>query len=373
LKKVKLLDGGLHIGDDRDIRPPGFIPRSRMQSYNRRAAVKSRGAAFTLIEILVIVAIMMILVGLLMPAVQRVREAANRTQCLNNLKQIALSLQAYHDVNGRFPGVVDQGGPRYTSMFVEILPYIEQGALYQQWDFTDPLTNGYGRAATFIKIYWCPSQPGANTPVSLGDAQYALSTYGGNGGTRPFPPSLSSCDGVFFITGPASEPKTGQAGVTMLAITDGTSNTLLLGEKILGDPNLDSYFGALLAGVITPTPDPPIQPEATYSIWAPPPGINASAGMIGSTVTIDYQQALGWSPPIQPPPPASPIPPPPVPWGTLGPLWWARLGAMGSYHSNGVNVAMVDGSVRFVSTSMSLETLQIVSTRQGGEVTPNDW
>jgi prepilin-type N-terminal cleavage/methylation domain-containing protein/prepilin-type processing-associated H-X9-DG protein len=351
------------------------IMPSRIQHNQVKQAggVNTPSAGFTLIELLVVIAIIAILVGLLLPAVQKVREAALRIQCQNNLKQIAISLHNYHDVNGRFPGVVDQGGPRYTSMFVEILPFIEQNALYQQWDFTNPLTNGEGRAATFIKTYWCPSQPGANTTVTLGTNQYSLSTYGGNGGTRPFPPNLSPCDGVFYITGPSSEPKAGQSGVSMVAITDGTSNTLLLGEKIIGDPNLDSYFGALLAGVITPTPDPPMQPEATYSIWAPPPGINASAGMIGSTVTIDYQQALGWSPPIQLPPPAAPIPPPPVPWGTLGPLWWARLGALGSYHVNGVNVAMADGSVRFASSATSLSTLQIVSTRSGGEVTPNDW
>jgi prepilin-type processing-associated H-X9-DG protein len=159
----------------------------------------------------------------------------------------------------------------------------------------------------------------------------------------------------------------------MVVITDGTSNTLLLGEKILGDNNLDSFFGALDAGVITPDPTPPIQHEITYSVWAPPPGPNASAGMIGSSVTIDYKQPYGWNLPRQPPPPAAPIPPPPVPWSVLGPLWWARLGAMGSYHPHGVNVAMVDGSVRFVSASTQLNTLHAVSTRSGGEVIPSDW
>jgi prepilin-type N-terminal cleavage/methylation domain-containing protein/prepilin-type processing-associated H-X9-DG protein len=338
-----------------------------------RNRVNPLAPAFTLIELLVVIAIIAILIGLLLPAVQKVREAAARMKCQNNLKQIALALHNYYDSIGRFPGVVDQGDARYTSLFVETLPYIEQNGLYQQWDFTNPANNGNGLAATIISTYLCPSHPGVNFPVALGNGQYALTTYGGNGGTIPFTPSLTRCDGMFYITGPASEPQSGQSGVTMAGVTDGTSNTLFLSERMVGDPNLDSFFGALAAGVITPTPDPPIQFEATYSVWAPPPGPNASAGLIGSEVTIDFTMPFAWSPPIQLPPPATQIPPPPVYWSEIGPLWWMRLGAMGSYHTNGVNVAMVDGSVRFVSAGTSLTTLQIVSTRAGGEVVPNDW
>jgi prepilin-type N-terminal cleavage/methylation domain-containing protein/prepilin-type processing-associated H-X9-DG protein len=339
----------------------------------KRIRVSDRRTAFTLIELLVVIAIIAILVGLLLPAVQKVREAAARIQCENNLKQIALALQGYHDVYGRFPGVVDQGGPRYTSMFVEALPFIEQNNLYNEWNFTNPAANGNGPAATVIKSYICPSHPDVDHPLSLASGEYAVTTYAGNGGTYPFPPTLSPCNGVFYLTGPTSQPNAGQAGVTILGIVDGTSNTLFLGEKRIGDPNLDSFFGALEAGVITPTPDPPILLSACYAVWAPPPGLNASAGLIGSAVPINYVQPFGWSPPVQLPPPATQIPPPPVYWSTLGPLWWARLGAMGSYHINGANVAMVDGSVRFVLDSTSLTTLQDVSTRMGGEVIPADW
>jgi prepilin-type N-terminal cleavage/methylation domain-containing protein/prepilin-type processing-associated H-X9-DG protein len=343
-----------------------------MFNHISRDSVTERRSAFTLVELLVVIAIIAILVGLLLPAVQKVREAANRLQCQNNLKQIALALQGYHDVYNHFPGAADQTGPRYTSLFVETLPFIEQNNLYQEWNFTNPAANGNGPAATIIKTYLCPSHPDVDHPVSLASGQYAVTTYGGNGGTYPFPPSSSLNNGVFYVTGSGSQPA-GQMGVTILGVIDGTSNTLLLGERRVGDPNLDSFFGALDAGVITPTPNPPILLTATYSVWAPPPGINASAGLIGSAVQINYVQPFGWSPPVQPPPPASPIPPPPVQWSTLGPLWWARLGAMGSYHINGANVAMVDGSVRFVSDSTSLATLQAVSTRAGGEVIAADW
>jgi prepilin-type N-terminal cleavage/methylation domain-containing protein/prepilin-type processing-associated H-X9-DG protein len=329
-------------------------------------------AAFTLIELLVVIAIIAILIGLLLPAVQKVREAAARLQCQNNLKQIALGLHNYHDSYGNFPGAVDQGGPRYTSMFVEVLPYIEQNNLYSQWNFANPAANGSGPAAAIIKTYLCPSQPGVNITVTLGSGQYGLTTYGGNGGTLPFPPESSPCDGVFFMTGPTSEPNPNQAGVSLLRITDGSSNTLMLGERLLGDGNLDSYLGALAAGVITPSPAPPIQSEVSYSVWAPPPGPNNVAGLIGATAPIGYTQGSFWNPPVQIPG-QPPIDPPPVPWSNLGPEWWIRLGAIGSYHTNGANVAMADASIRFVPASISLTTLHIVCTRNGGEIIPSDW
>ncbi|MBA4191151.1 MAG: prepilin-type cleavage/methylation domain-containing protein [Planctomycetaceae bacterium] len=338
-------------------------------SLTHRARRATPFAGFTLIELLVVIAIIAVLIGLLLPAVQKVREAANRMRCQGNMKQIALAAHNYHDTNTKFPGGIEQGGTRYTSLFVELLPHIEQAPLFQQWDFANPAANGTSRAATLVKTYICPSHPGADIPAPLATGQYALSTYGGNGGTQPFPPDMSPCDGVFFTTGPGSKPKANQCGVRILDISDGTSNTMLFGERMVGDPNLDSYIPAPFD---TP-PMPPLQPASTYMVWATPPGVNAAGCLVGSTVTINHKHGSVYTPPIPPPPPMIPPPPPKISWATLGPQWWARLGALGSFHTSGVNVALADGSVRFLRDSTDITALQSLSTRAGGETLPGDW
>jgi len=326
-------------------------------------------SAFTLIELLVVIAIIAILIGLLLPAVQKVREAASRLKCSNNLKQIALAAHSYHDANDSFPSGVNLG-PRYTSVFVELLPYIEQSALYSQWDFTNPVTNVTGtspRAGALISVYLCPSQQLNQNPIQAAGGPVALTTYGGNGGTIAFPPADATMDGMFSTTGPESLPRANQVPVNLLSVTDGTSNTLLFGERIVGDGALDSY----LLAPLTPAPtNPGIQSEIAYCVWAPAWTENAAGGLMSAMAPIDWTQPTSWIPPSSPGPGLPAPPPPPVPWGPLSTLWWARLGSYGSFHIGGVNVAMTDGSVRYLLASTSVSTLGILSTRNGGEVVP---
>ena len=189
-----------------------------------------RRGGFTLIELLVVVAIIGVLIALLLPAVQKVRETSNRVRCLSNLKQMAIAAHHYHDSNGRLPGAVEISGAggRYTTLFVELLPFIEQQPLYSQWNFTNPGANYTGspsRAGMAIKTYVCPAAPlEPNPPASL---PYALTTYAGNGGTRAYPADQALCDGMFHTTGAKSKPKPNQAGVRLTDASDGASNTLL--------------------------------------------------------------------------------------------------------------------------------------------------
>ena len=159
---------------------------------------------FTLIELLVVIAIIAVLIGLLVPAVQKVREAANRASCQNNLKQLALALHNHHDARRRFPVgfhlAVNMGGGRWangTTWWVETFPYLEQGNLARRWDYTDYRNNLAGgtnaTTAQPLTVLLCPSDPlpdavfaytAADPQNAWRNGSYGLSSYGGNAGRR---------------------------------------------------------------------------------------------------------------------------------------------------------------------------------------------
>jgi prepilin-type N-terminal cleavage/methylation domain-containing protein len=206
-----------------------------------------RRRGFTLIELLVVIAIIAILIGLLLPAVQKVREAAARVQCQNNLKQMALALHSYHDVNKTFPWGHQDSTYYSLPWAVFILPYLEQDNLYRLFDttknFYDP-TNQGPQAQTRVAVYCCPSSPsngkvftdtwtapneiGVNLSWTVSASDY-VSTAGVQWGylTKWYPSYPASGAGVMQGIRPMSIPQ----------ITDGTSNTFLVGENG-GGPDL---------------------------------------------------------------------------------------------------------------------------------------
>jgi prepilin-type N-terminal cleavage/methylation domain-containing protein len=301
-------------------------------------SVAPRRRAFTLIELLVVIAIIAVLIGLLLPAVQKVREAAARTQCKNNLKQIALSVHNYADANdGAVLPACVYTWPQFDSGFFLLLPYVEQDNLsrtvrqvaYPSFAVTNvpgyptaPRTylNVYGKVA----LYRCPATESyADSTGTANYTCYALN-YQLHGRANP---GLEASYGGYYTC--ASPFKIG-------AIPDGTSNTVMLGEKN-SQVNLwdmpPSYlviyspiFGAVL-DVNAPYP---------YSYWAP--------------FTAD-----GRDPPIQDKP------------GN-----WRFLRA-NSVHPGGMTTALADGSVRVVSYSISPQTWLNAITPDDGNVLGSDW
>jgi prepilin-type N-terminal cleavage/methylation domain-containing protein/prepilin-type processing-associated H-X9-DG protein len=315
---------------------------------------------FTLAELLVVIAIIAVLIGLLLPAVQRVREAANRMSCTNNLKQIALAAHNHHTAFGRFPaGAVALGDPayfgawpygeRYTGWVIPLLPYLEQDSVYRGSIANPDVFFAGGRnsvAGTVIKTLICPSDglpdppqfeliaPGVD-PFHPDGAYTALMSYGASWGTRytPYPVPLVK-DGVFNYN----------MATRVTDVTDGTSSTILFGERDSNDPLW---------------PDSWPYPLVSFAEWYP--GEPPYGGRVALT-SINYR--LPASIKTNPPPYRSPA-------GMD--IASKRMTAYGSRHPGGCNLAFADGSVRFVSESMDLVTLQALSTKAGGEVLAADY
>jgi len=301
---------------------------------------------FTLVELLVVIAIIAVLIALLLPAVQKVREAANRMSCQNNLKQIALAAHNHHDARGKFPTgahiAVDVGGRPTggTNLWVELLPYFEQDNLYKKWDSNDNRKNVAGERnatqARVIKLLICPSDPLPETVVEVkvpiappwSWGFYGLSSYGGNAGKRSTPNDISR-DGIFWI----------DSCVRQTDIKDGTSNTLLFGERFHHDPEYDRRQPVV-------NPYIGIHPIAHVGTWGHVAGPGVMTHVtLHSAAPINYQMPPGGGAELS-----------------------DRTCAFGSGHPRGANFAFADGSVRFLSNGTSPSTLQALSTRAGGEV-----
>ncbi len=271
-----------------------------------------RRGAFTLIELLVVIAIIAVLIGLLLPAVQKVREAASRMTCSNNMKQIGLALYQFEGVYQQFPTQAATP-PNHNGWMVEILPYIEQDVVYNffqanNWDST-------AGGVIPVKTYYCPSDP-QSYPI-------LLKTYNGDAGTDYVGiAGLDYTDGLGIIN-----PK---AAVRVAQITDGTTNTVMVGERPPQDATGWGRYSAYGNGSISGA-----RPITTLS------------GTDGNK---------------------NPCPPPPYFFGS-GPLSVYNLcsiNQMWSNHPGGANFIIADGSVRYIDYSAAL-ILPALATYAGGE------
>jgi prepilin-type N-terminal cleavage/methylation domain-containing protein/prepilin-type processing-associated H-X9-DG protein len=312
----------------------------------------SKRRGFTLVELLVVIAIIAILMALLVPAVQKVRQAANRAICLNNLKQIALGMHNYHSAKGSFPA----GGSKYHgsgTWQLLILPYIEQSqlfSLYQGYDSSvvDGMWTGSNLANVSSKqvaVCVCPSdtnaKPGGQTYAGTTYHNYAVnfgntavSDSNSNGVMRTEP----TYNGLTFGGAPFLFDK----GVKLRTITDGTSSTLMLAEVVQGQ-RID------LRG---------------FTWWSDAAGFETSLRPNDSNPDVLTHSYCDPNPPN---PPAN------CTGMSTSDGWAVRVLASRSRHLGGVQVSMCDGSCRFIGNDIDPLVWQYLGTSQGGETITTDY
>ena len=304
---------------------------------SRRQSPKVR--AFTLIELLVVIAIIAVLVALLLPAIQKVREAANRSKCQNQLKQLALALSHYHDAMGQLPPGYNTGlnqsdatfhNPKRYSWMIVTLPYIEQDALFKAHQTqiqagTVPWT--WPQRSTIVPTLMCPSDP-ANPKVTPTQGFFSnyVGVHGGHSLRDGNPPTGNdrTALGIFYV-----ESKT-----RFSDITDGTSNTAMVGELILVPNVVDRRGAHYMTGWNNTT--------ATVALRDAPN--SAAADQLNSPTMVDYPP---WAP-------------------AQAATDWIRTAAR-SYHSGGVNFVFADGSVHFITNQIDLTTYLRLGNRADGE------
>ncbi len=333
-----------------------------------RSLFKSNNRGFTLIELLVVIAIIAVLISLLLPAVQSAREAARRSQCINNLKQLGLAMHNYNDVNNVLPlgRTLQAGTYRPFSQFARILNYMEQRNTFDTINFNLGSYNVENLTASTITVqsFLCPSDPVTTAPVGLVAAGFKVApiSYRANEGTSVamwygaedtsnvnnnivIPPN-----GLFFSS----------QGINLASITDGTSNTAAFSEHLIGDFNnaiVTEMADTFRPGTYPANSDQAVQfcqnfdfRNVAFQGWSD----------VGAPWTYGYHSTTSY-------------------WHSSGPNTRScmfppsRISTTAtSRHPGGVNLTMADGSVRFVKTSVNITAWRAIGTRNGGETISAD-
>ena len=334
-----------------------YFGRFKMRNGFFSKGMKSKG--FTLVELLVVIAIIGILIGLLLPAVQAAREAARRMQCTNNLKQITLACHMYHDANNSFQpsrgggdGCGDYG---WIGHHVWILPYAEQAALYQTLESKNwPAVQGNGDRSYSVQISYlmCPSDAASRNKTGwVNDA--GRTNYAGSWGDSICQTDESSMTSRGFFPGglysrAAMNNSRHVVTRTMSSITDGTSNTIAYSEMVCGDQQgVNKVKGgiALYNGTIT-------LPRNILNL------VSSADRNLFTGNACTFERGQNWAEGSVSITGFQTILPPNSPnarnyGGGAGQAGWGYgICSAQSNHSGGVNAAMVDGSVRFISDTI---------------------
>lgn len=318
----------------------------------------ARQSGFTLVELLVVIAIIAVLIGLLLPAVQKVREAAARLKCSSNLKQLGLAAHSYHDAHGHLPPVIGYYPPArgtFGTCFFHLLPFLEQDNLYRSALGPVPFPLPAGPTVVYfagnnnvysqpLKTFLCPSDPSIDTGdiVTINGFPFGASSYAPN---------------AMVISQRFAISPQGKARIPS-DIQDGTSNTILHAEKyarcsntIMAPPFREGGTAWAYSGAASfPWQPPPLSPPCPG--FGPAFAIRAFAA-VGAPDAIGERSLFQFQPrPFR---------------GNCDPTRAATA------HSGGILVGLTDGSVRTLAPSMSGATWWAAVTPEGGEVLGSDW